>query len=188
MSILTSVLLILLFLVLNLALISLIVIGVLQIYSRLISKVPLVPARKSALKIINQTLNMKDGDVLYDLGSGDGRVLASALEEYPNIKAIGLEIGPWPRLVSKLKLRKYGSRVKILNQDFFQAKLPGATHVFLYLYPTILQRLEPVFDKELASGTRVVSCDFKFPDRIPNQTVTIPQNKTLSKTLYVYTW
>lgn len=165
-----------------------IAITIMLIYSAAISAVPLVPVRRSALKTINEALGMKAGDTLYDLGSGDGRVLVYVLENNPNIKAVGLEIGPWPRLVSKIKLKKYSSRVEVRNQDFFKADLREATHIFIYLYPPILKKLEPMFNEKLTPGTRVVSCDFKFENRTPDKTVVIPENKTLSKNLYVYDW
>jgi hypothetical protein len=170
------------------SLVVIIIIGVLQIYSRAISSIPLVPVRRQALKTINEALGIKAGDILYDLGSGDGRVLAYTLQNNPELKAVGLEIGPWPRLVSKIKLKKYGSRVEIKNEDFFKAELSQATHIFIYLYPPILKKLEPVFDKKLTPGTRVISCDFKFENKTADKIIVIPENKTLSKTMYVYNW
>jgi 16S rRNA A1518/A1519 N6-dimethyltransferase RsmA/KsgA/DIM1 with predicted DNA glycosylase/AP lyase activity len=159
-----------------------------QIYGSIVSVVPLVPVKKNALKVINEALKMKDGDVLYDLGSGDGRVLEYVLKENPAIKTVGVEIAPWPRLLSKIKLRKYSSRVKILNQDFFKTDLTNATHIYVYLYPAVLEKLEPLFDKTLSPGTRIVSCDFKFKNKTPIKIVEVPENKSLSKNFYIYEW
>ncbi len=159
-----------------------------QIYGSIVSVVPLVAVKKNTLKIINEALNMKQGDTLYDLGSGDGRVLEYIIKENPDINGVGVEIAPWPRLFSKLKLRKYGSRIKILNQDFFKTNLTKATHIYTYLYPQVLEKLEPLFDKTLSPGTRVVSCDFKFKNRVPIKIVPVLENKTLSKNFYIYEW
>ena len=161
---------------------------VMFIYGNIISSVPLVPVRRNALNKILEALALSDGDKLYDLGSGDGRVLAYALEAEPKITAIGLEIGPWPRMLSKIKLRKYGSRVKIVNKDFFKANISDATHIYVYLYPKVLEKLKMVFDKNLLPGTRVVSCDFPFINKQPEKIIPVPNSKTISKTLYVYIW
>ncbi len=174
--------------VLVLILIFIIVVAIMLIYSRARSCVPLIPVRKNALATILEALDMKPGDTLYDLGSGDGRVLKAALEHEPQIQTIGLEIGPWPRLVSKINLRKYGSRAQIRNQDFFKADLSEATHIYMYLYPSIIDKLEPMFDRNLSPGTRVVSCDFKFKNKVPDKIILVPKSKTLAKTIYLYTW
>jgi hypothetical protein len=83
-------------------------------------------------------------------------------------KVVGLEIGPWPRLESKMRLKKYGDKVKVLNQSFFKADFSDASHIYLYLFPAILDKLEPIFNQTLKSSTRVISCDFQFKGRTPS--------------------
>lgn len=133
-------------------------------------------------------LELKAGSTFYDLGSGDGRVLEAATLREPMAKVTGLEIGPWPRLESKMRLKKYGDKVKVLNQNFFKADFSDASHIYLYLFPAILDKLEPIFNQTLKSGTRVVSCDFQFKGRTPDKVVAVPENKTLSKNIYLYIW
>lgn len=182
------ILLVLVLFFLLIALLGIVTVAGMMIYSSLISRVPLVPVRTNALKTIVSTLNLTPGAVLYDLGSGDGRVLKAALDNEPHIKAIGLEIGPWPRLVSKILLRPYSHQVEIRNQNFFKANFSDATHIYLYLYPSLLKELMPLFEEQLSPGTRIVTCDFALPEKTPVEILPVPKSKTLSKTLYVYTW
>jgi hypothetical protein len=181
-------LLILLLIILTISLIIILVSTVMLTYSSAISAVPLVPVKRNAINTIMEALELSPGDRLYDLGSGDGRVLRAALDREPDITAIGLEIGPWPRLLSKINLRKYGPRVQIYNQDFFDSDLKNATHIYIYLFPSILTKLKPMFDQQLSPGTRVVSCDFPLPNKTPDKIITVPNNKRISKNIYVYTW
>ncbi len=188
MPIATTVVFIIVLVILILAVIILLAIGVMLTYGSIASRVPLVPVRQRAVSFIVETLGLTDGSVLYDLGSGDGRVLEHALERTPRLKAIGLEIAPWPRLISKIKLKRFGKRAVIKNKNFFTADFSDATHVYLYLFPSVMDELKPMFDRTLAPGTRVVSCDFQFTNKEPDQILLVPHAKMLAKTLYVYTW
>lgn len=183
-----TLLLMILLLILTLVQVIILVGTAMFIYGNIVSSVPLVPVKQNALNTIISALELQPGSTLYDLGSGDGRVLNAALATNSKIKAIGLEVAPWPRVISKIKLRKYGSNAEVRNQDFFKADFRGATHIYMYLYPSVMEKLEPIFDRMITSGTRIVSCDFPFPNKIPQQTITIPNNKKISKTLYVYIW
>ncbi len=149
---------------------------------------PFVPVAPSDLEIIIKYLKLTPDAKLYDLGSGDGRILKHAMEHYPTITTVGYEIGPMPRIISKIKLRKYKNKVAIINQNFLTADVHDATHVFLYLFPEVLAKLEPIFDKQLSPGTRVVSIDFVFPTRQPIETVDITGAGKITKQLYVYQW
>lgn len=174
--------------ILNLSLITLLTIGVMLTYGSIISKVPIVMVRQRSVSFIIETLKLSDDSILYDLGSGDGRVLEYALKHNPNINVVGLELAPWPRLVSKIRLKKFGRHVQILNKDFFTYDFSNASHIYLYLLPAVMDELKPIFDKTLSHGTRVVSCDFQFTNKSPDEILAIPNSKMIAKTLYVYTW
>lgn len=168
--------------------IGMMVFMILSMYGSVITSVPIVPVRDNALKYIIQNLKLTDTSCLYDLGSGDGKVLLAALKSTSHAQVRGYEIAPIPRLLSLFCLREYHHRTKIYNEDFFKADVSDATHVFLYLYPAVLQKLEPLFDVQLQKGTRVVTCDFTFPNKTPVSVFDIPDAKTLAKKLYVYIW
>lgn len=154
----------------------------------LFSRIPFVPCRKKVLNKIVDTLKLQDNSVLYDLGCGDGRILFSVAKKNKNISCIGVEIAPFPYLLAKIKKFFSGSKnVTILYGNLFKTDISPATHIFLYLFPKILDELLPKFEKELKPGTRIVSCDFQFSKREPNEIVEIESRKwQINKKLYIY--
>lgn len=125
---------------------------------------------------IDEMLKMAEltqGDVLYDLGSGDGRVLIEATRKY-GIKAVGIEknkILAWlcKRAVAKNRLE---DKIQVVNADFFKQDLSEATVVTVYLSQKINDRLEPKLRKELKEGTRILSADhtFNFQEKAKDKT------------------
>lgn len=114
-------------------------------------------SRKTA-RAICKLANVKKGDLIYDLGSGDGTALMIAAKEF-GAKGIGIEIDPFRYWVSKFLLRKnlVADKVKVLRKNFFAQDLKEADVVFVYLIPKTLEKLLPKFKKELKKGTRIVS-------------------------------
>lgn len=149
---------------------------------------PYVPVSRRDLGRIIKYLKLGPGARLYDLGSGDGRVLKHALDTHPDITATGFEISPLPRMLSNKKLRQFGARAQIINQSFYEADLRGATHIYLYLFPHVLRKLEPVFDKQLVSGTRVVTVDYVFANKQPIEVIDIAGLGKITKKIHVYVW
>ncbi|OEC84432.1 hypothetical protein A9507_02505 [Methanobacterium sp. A39] len=102
-------------------------------------------------------------DIVYDLGSGDGRIVINAVKIY-NAKAVGLEADPsrvfWSRLV--ITLSGIGNRAKIIWGNFFNQNISEATVVTLFLSDTANQKLKSKFLEELKPGTRIVSYVWKF--------------------------
>jgi len=154
----------------------------------LFSKVPFVPVRKKVLSEIISALELKDKSVLYDLGCGDGRVLFAASEVYKNITCVGIEKAPFPYLWAKYCQFFAGDkRVSILYGDMFKLDISPATHIFLYLFPRLMNDLLPKFEKELKPGSRVVSCDFEFANKKPIKIIDLKSKKRqLNHRLLVY--
>ena len=125
------------------------------------------PWAPSSLKKVRKMLELAEvgpGDVVYDLGCGDGRTLVTAARRF-NARAVGIEIDPlryiWCQfLITILGLR---GRVKIKFGNFFKQDLSEANVVTCYLLPSTNEKLESKLIEELASDARVVSNDFVFP-------------------------
>lgn len=107
---------------------------------------------------------IKKGDLVFDLGSGDGTALIVATKEF-GAKGVGVEIDPLRAYISKARLRSANvqGRVSIMRKNFFQVPISDATAVFVYLIPKTLKRLKPKFLSELKPGTRVVSYRYEIP-------------------------
>lgn len=108
--------------------------------------------------------NVTNKDTVFELGSGEARVLIVAAKEY-GAKGVGIEIDPLRAFVSSMLLHSSGvsDKVIIKRKNFFDEDLSKATVVFVYLVPKTLQRLKPKFLKELKKGTRIVSYKYEIP-------------------------
>lgn len=130
---------------------------------------------------------LKPGDVLYDLGSGDGRIPIAAARDY-GVRAVGIDIDP--ALVAKAQehARQAGvtDRVTFRQADLFHANISEASVVTLYLSNALNERLLPKLLRELRPGTRIISHDFKMGNWKPEQTIRVPW-LNLHRTVYVWT-
>lgn len=111
-------------------------------------------------------------DVIYDLGSGDGRIPITAAQKF-GTRGVGIDINPERIQEANANAQKAGvsDRVKFLNQDLFSSNFSEATVVTLYLLPELNVKLRPQLFKQLKPGTRVVSHDFDMGDWKPDQVV-----------------
>ena len=115
------------------------------------------------------------GDVLYDLGSGDGRIPIMAVEKYGVTRAVGIDINPERIAEAEANSAKAGvrDRVRFLNEDLFEAKISDATVVTLYLLNSLNIKLLPKLLDDLKPGTRVVSHAFDMGSWKPQQTLKV---------------
>src|SRR4026209_453605 len=131
------------------------------------------------LKLAKVTKN----DVIYDLGSGDGRIPITAARTY-GARGVGIDIDPQriKEATENLKTSGMGDKVRFLNQDLFTTNISEATVVTLYLLPSLNLKVLPKLNSELKPGTRVVSHAFDMGDIKPQQT----QNVN-GRTIYLWT-
>jgi SAM-dependent methyltransferase len=111
-------------------------------------------------------------DVVYDLGSGDGRILILAAQKY-DARGVGVELDPKLVATSRQLANEGGvaDRVTILEGDLFTADITTATVVTLYLSASINRALEPKLRKDLRPGTRIVSHQFPIGAWPPDQKI-----------------
>jgi precorrin-6B methylase 2 len=119
-----------------------------------------------------QLANVTRADVVYDLGSGDGRIVIAAAREF-GARGVGVEIDPKLIQESEENARSAGvsDRVQFVQKDLFQVDLREATVVTLFLLPGLNQMLAPKFMKELRPGTRIVSHMFDMNEWQPDKTM-----------------
>lgn len=121
---------------------------------------------KKTARAMCKLAKVKKGDLIYDLGSGDGTALMIAAKEF-GATGVGIEIDPIRYLISLILLNINGvsGKVKVIRGNFFEQNFEKADVVFVYLVPKALERLLPKFKKELKKGTRIVS--FKYEISMP---------------------
>jgi ribosomal protein L11 methylase PrmA len=130
---------------------------------------------------------IKAGDVLYDLGSGDGRIVIAAAKNY-SIKAVGFEIDPALAEESRRKIKLEGleNLVEIREQDIQLVDLSPASVVTMYLYPSANIRLRRAIQSQLKPGSRVVSHQFDMGDWTPLKTEQVKDSSGLTRTIYLW--
>lgn len=122
-----------------------------------------IPLPQETIDNMLKMAEIRNDDVLYDLGSGDGRILIAAARDY-GIRAVGIEknqILCWlsRRTIARNRLE---DKIQVVNANFFEHNLSEATVVTVYLSQKINDRLEPKLQKELKEGTRILSADHTF--------------------------
>jgi len=145
--------------------------------------VPYVPTPERVVNAMLKLAQVRRGDVLYDLGSGDGRIVIAAAKRY-GVRGTGVDIDPQRVREANTNARKAGvaKQVRFLNQDLFAIDFSEATVVTLYLLPRINLQLRPKLLAELKPGTRIVSHGFDMGDWKPDRVVEVG-----TSTLYLWT-
>ena len=126
-----------------------------------------VPTPQNVVEAMLKLANVTASDVVYDLGSGDGRIPITAAQKY-GARAVGIDINPERIKEATTNLAKttVGDKVRFLNQDLFETDLRPATVITLYLLPSLNQKLIPKL-KQLKPGTRIVSHSFDMGTEWP---------------------
>jgi SAM-dependent methyltransferase len=135
---------------------------------------PFLPTPPETVRAMLQLAKVTSNDVVYDLGSGDGRVVITAAALYKT-RAVGIEIKPELVKIAQASADSegVGDLVTFRQQDIFDADLSKATVVTLYLLPEQNLKLKAKLLKELPPGARVVSFDFDMGSWRPDKEVTI---------------
>ncbi len=146
---------------------------------------PFVPTPPEVVNRMLELAEIKQGDVLYDLGSGDGRIVVAAAKKF-GIRAVGFEIDPGLVKESRQIIKRAGLEelVAIREQDIRSVDFSPASVVTMYLYPAANLRLRPVLMRELKPGSRVISHDFGMGSWKPDRVERLQDRAGLSRTIY----
>ena len=150
------------------------------------SLAPYVPTPDLVVQQMLEAAGVTKDDVVYDLGSGDGRILIAAAEKHA-AKAVGVEINATLVAETRKRVKELGlsDRVSVQQVHLMEADLSPATVVMVYLLSSSNERLKPKFEKELQAGARVVSHDFQFRGWKPAKTIEV-DGDSRSHRIYVY--
>jgi SAM-dependent methyltransferase len=126
-----------------------------------------VPTPQNVVDAMLALAGVTSADIVYDLGSGDGRFLITAAQRY-GARGVGIEIDRFVLREAEDNLKKSGvaDRVHFINGDLFDTDFHDATVVTVFLLPQMLIRLLPKF-RALAPGSRIVSHQYHFGDDVP---------------------
>ena len=144
--------------------------------------VPFVPSPPSVVEKMLDLAGVKPGDLVYDLGSGDGRIVIGAAKR--GAKAVGFEIDGDLVGESRANIAKAGlqASAEIRNQDILTVDFSSATVVTMYLLPDVNLKLKPNLLSQLKPGARIVSHSFDMGDWRPDRTERVD-----GRTIYLWT-
>ena len=131
--------------------------------------VPYVPTHEMVVDVMLQMAEVKSDDILYDLGSGDGRILITAAKRY-GTKGVGVELNPEriKEANQNAKEAKVTDKVEFIQGNLFEFDFSKATVLTLYLLPSVNRKLLPKI-LELNPGTRIVSHNYRLGDWEPER-------------------
>jgi len=149
---------------------------------------PYYPTPETIVERMLKLAGLKPGEKLYDLGSGDGRIVILAAQKF-GADATGVEIDPELAKDSTEKIRTLGleKKARILRGDILRQDYSSADVLAVYLLPRSNERLRPLLEKQLRNGTRVVAHDFVFRGWTPEREEYVEDDGAgRSHTLYLY--
>ena len=148
---------------------------------------PFVPTPQEVVDRMLELAQVSQGDLLYDLGSGDGRIVITAARRY-GAQAVGFEIDPALVTDSKRNIKEAGveALAEIRDQDVRTVDLTPASVVTMYLYPGANLRLRAAIMRQLKPGSRVVSHDFGMGDWRPDRVERMTDSAGFVRTIYLW--
>ncbi len=151
---------------------------------------PFVPSPMPVVQRMLELAELRPGEVLFDLGAGDGRAVILAAKTF-GARAVGVEMREdlAKRAASVIHENSLGDRVTIVNGDMFKVNLSSADVVYLYLTTSANEKVKPKMEAELKSGVRVVSHDYEVVGWKPAKVENFVENPSLgypSHTIYLY--
>jgi ubiquinone/menaquinone biosynthesis C-methylase UbiE len=131
-------------------------------------QVPFVPTPETVVRRMLTVADLKPGELVYDLGAGDGRILSSAVKEF-NAIAVGVELheSRYEAIAKRIERERLGKSAAVVRADFFQINLSQADVVTLYLLTSVNSMIKPKLERELKVGARLVSHDFPVHGWVP---------------------
>lgn len=148
-------------------------------------EVPWVPTRRQLLHHIMRIAKVRKGDVFFDLGCGDGRVVIEAAKRGARGVCVEIREDLIKEAMKKAKEEGVYDRIEFINDDFYRVDISRATIVYMYLLTRVNEALRPKLERELKPGTRVITLDFEIPGWVP---VHVEKHYTdgLERTIYLY--
>ena len=145
------------------------------------------PTAPDVVEVMLRLANVKAGEVVYDLGCGDGRIVIAAVQKFGG-RGVCIDIDPQRITESEENARAAGvaDRIRFLNQDLFVTDVSDAAVVMLFLSPGLNLKLRPKLLRELKPGARIVSHWHDMGDWKPQQTVRV-QSGGRERSVYLWT-
>lgn len=147
---------------------------------------PYYPTPQSVVDRMLQLGGLKAGEKMFDLGSGDGRIVIMAARKYKAI-ATGVELDDdlYKESVARIKTLGLAASAHIIHGDLLKENYSSADLLTVYLLPVAIEKVMPIFDKQLKKGARIVSHNFEFPGWPTSSVEEVPEEGHHRLYLYI---
>jgi predicted RNA methylase len=151
------------------------------------SLAPFVASPQIVVERMLKLAKLKEGETLYDLGCGDGRIIIMAATQF-GANAVGVELdeGRYRKTLGKIRELSLEDKVTLIHGNLLKVDLSPADVVTLYLLTSANEKVKPNLEKHLRKGTRVVSHDFEIPGWRPIRIEEVSESYGFSHTIYLY--
>ena len=148
---------------------------------------PYFPTPETIVDKMLELGGLKPGEKMYDLGSGDGRIVIMAARKY-KADATGVELDPslYRQSSERIKTLGLAPTARIIQGDLLQQDYSSADLLTIYLLPVAVDRVTPIFEKQLKKGARVVAHDFEFSNWTAAKTLDLDDGEGRSHRLFLY--
>jgi predicted O-methyltransferase YrrM len=155
-----------------------------------LSLAPYYPTPMNVVQKMLEAGKVQAGELVYDLGSGDGRVVIMAAQQF-GARAVGFEIDPQHVKQSRAQIKKLGlgALASIEEKNLLDADFSKPDLIFVYLLPDSNEKLRPLLEQHVRPGTRIVAHDFQFNEWQAEEVISVEHTNdsyTRAHKLYVY--
>jgi len=149
---------------------------------------PYYPTPEVIVEKMLQLAGLKPGEKMFDLGSGDGRIVIMAAQKFgADATGVEFEMDLWKQSMDRIKALGLEKRARIIHGDIMKQDYSSADVITVYLLPSSNDKVRPLLEKQLKKGARIVSHDFEFSGWTPEKTEYIEDDgEGRSHTLYLY--
>jgi SAM-dependent methyltransferase len=141
-----------------------------------LEEIPFIPTPIDVVDRMLEIAEVKQGDIIYDLGSGDGRIVIRAAKKY-GARGVGIEMDSWLVATARAKAKEEGvdHLVEFRIEDALKVDISQATVVTLYMLPWFNERMRPILQKHLKPGARIVTHDYDIEGWPPAKVERLPE-------------
>jgi len=148
---------------------------------------PYFPTPQAVVSKMLQLGELKAGEKMYDLGSGDGRIVIMAARQYrADANGVELDESLYKQSVERIRALGLGANAHIVLGDLLEQDYSSADLLTIYLLPVAIEKVTPILEKQLKKGARVIAHDFEFPQWTPAKILNIDDAEGRSHRLYFY--